>query len=266
MSSRKWRGTRAAVVITAGFGELGHHGRALQQAALDAASCIRCGSWVRTASASWCPASGSMRHFLHVAAPAGDIAFVSQSGALITAMLDWAAPRGIGFSHVVLLGDMADVDFGDMLDYLAADQQTRAILLYVGITHGRKFMSGAAWAALRLKPVLVSKAVLSMRRACRRLSYRRSGGCRCRLTLPRPPRRTSRVATMAELFDAAETLALTREQVGERLAILTNGGGGGDERRMMLRRRGRPIGALVGRNHRRVEPRLARDVEPRKPG
>ena len=77
---------------------------------------------------------------------------------MITAMLDWAAPRGIGFSHVVSLGDMADVDFGDMLDYLAADPHTRAILLYVeGITHGRKFMS-AARSASRLKPVLVPKA------------------------------------------------------------------------------------------------------------
>jgi hypothetical protein len=73
-------------------------------------------------------------------------------------MLDWAAPSGIGFSHVVSLGDVADVDFGDMLDYLAADGHTRAILLYAeGITHGRKFMS-AARAAARAKPVLVLRA------------------------------------------------------------------------------------------------------------
>src|SRR5919202_177364 len=66
----------------------------------------------------------------HLAPPRGDIAFVSQSGAMITAMLDWAVPRGIGFSLVVSLGDMADVDFGDMLDWLATEQQTRALLLY----------------------------------------------------------------------------------------------------------------------------------------
>src|SRR5205823_3503472 len=123
---------------------------------------------------------------------------------------------------------MADVDFGDMLDYLAADQQTRAILLYVeGVTHGRKFIS-AARAASRLKPVLVLKAgrsnagaraatshtgVLAGADAVYDAAFRRAG--------------MLRVATMAELFDAAETLSLTGEQVGERLAILTNGGGAG---------------------------------------
>jgi hypothetical protein len=76
---------------------------------------------------------------------------------MITAVLDWAASRGIGFSHVVSLGDMVDVDFGDMLDYLAADAGTHAILLYIeAITHARKFMS-AARAAARNKPVLVVK-------------------------------------------------------------------------------------------------------------
>ena len=174
------------------------------------------------------PRLGLDASFSHLAPPAGDIAFLSQSGAMITAMLDWAVPRGIGFSHVVSLGDMADVDFGDMLDYLAADPHTRAILLYVeGITHGRKFMS-AARAASRIKPVLVLKAgrsnagaraatshtgVLAGADAVYDAAFRRAG--------------MLRVGTMAELFDAAETLALTREQVGERLAILTNGGGAG---------------------------------------
>ena len=222
------RGTRAAVVITAGFGELGNHGRALQQAALDAAKPHLLRIVGPNCVGVMVPGIGLDATFSHLAAPAGDIAFVSQSGALITAMLDWAAPRGIGFSHVVSLGDMADVDFGDMLDYLAADPQTRAILLYVeGITHGRKFMS-AARAASRLKPVLVLKAgrsnagaraagshtgVLAGADAVYDAAFRRAG--------------MLRVATMAELFDAAETLALTREQVGERLAILTNGGGAG---------------------------------------
>ncbi len=222
------RGTRAAVVITAGFGELGNHGRALQQAALDAAKPHLLRIVGPNCVGVMVPGIGLDATFSHLAAPAGDLAFVSQSGALITAMLDWAAPRGIGFSHVVSLGDMADVDFGDMLDYLAADQQTRAILLYVeGITHGRKFMS-AARAASRLKPALVLKAgrsnagaraagshtgVLAGADAVYDAAFRRAG--------------MLRVATMAELFDAAETLALTREQVGERLAILTNGGGAG---------------------------------------
>jgi acetyltransferase len=222
------RGTRTAVIITAGLGELGQQGQTLQQAALDAAKPHLLRIVGPNCVGIMVPRLGLDATFSHLAAPAGDIAFLSQSGAMITAMLDWTVPRGIGFSHVVSLGDMADVDFGDMLDYLAADPRTRAILLYVeGITHGRKFIS-AARAAARIKPVLVLKAgrsnagaraatshtgVLAGSDAVYDAAFRRAG--------------MLRVATMAELFDAAETLALTHEQVGERLAILTNGGGAG---------------------------------------
>src|SRR5579864_226134 len=222
------RGTRAAVVITAGFGELGERGLALQQAALDAARPYLLRLVGPNCVGIMVPGIGLDASFSHLAPPPGEIAFVSQSGAMITAMLDWAAPRGIGFSHVVSLGDMADVDFGDMLDYLAADGHTRAILLYVeGITHGRKFMS-AARAAARLKPVLVLKAgrssggaraaashtgVLAGSDRVYHAAFRRAG--------------MLRADTMTELFDAAETLALTQEQHGELLAILTNGGGAG---------------------------------------
>src|SRR3954454_9921147 len=174
------------------------------------------------------PGIGLDASFSHLAPPSGDIAFVSQSGAMITAMLGWAAPRGIGFSHVVSLGDMADVDFGDMLDWLATEQRTRAILLYAeGITHGRKFMS-AARAAARLKPVLILKAGRSQAGARAAASHTGmlAGSDR---VYDAAFRRAGmlRVATMAELFDAVETLALTGEQHGERLAILTNGGGAG---------------------------------------
>src|SRR6202171_6398840 len=156
------------------------------------------------------PRLGLDATFSHLAAQTGDIAFISQSGAMITAMRDWAVPRGIGFSQVVSLGDMADVDFGDMLDYLATDTRTRAILLYVeGIAHGRKFMS-AARAAARLKPVLVLKAGSSR------------SGARAAASHPGMIAGSDRVYdaafgragmlradTMSELFDAAETLALT---------------------------------------------------------
>jgi len=222
------RGTRAAVVITAGFGELGERGRALQEAALDAARPYLSRLVGPNCVGIMVPGIGLDASFSHLAPPPGEIAFVSQSGAMITAMLDWAAPRAIGFSHVVSLGDMADVDFGDMLDYLAADAHTRAILLYVeGITHGRKFMS-AARAAARLKPVLVLKAGRSSGGAHAAASHTGmlAGSDR---VYDAAFRRAGmlRVDTMAELFDAAETLALTGEQHGERLAILTNGGGAG---------------------------------------
>ena len=222
------RGTRGVVVITAGFGEQGDRGHALQQAALEAAKPHLLRIVGPNCVGIMVPMIGLDASFSHLAAPPGDIAFLSQSGAIVTAMLDWAATRGIGFSHVVSLGDMADVDFGDMLDYLAADPHTHAILLYVeGLTRGRKFMS-AARAAARSKPVLVLKAGRSTAGARAATShtgtlagadavydaiFRRAG--------------MLRVDTIAELFDAAETLALTREQVGDRLAILTNGGGAG---------------------------------------
>jgi acetyltransferase len=222
------RGTRAAVVITAGFGELGENGRRLQQAMLDAARPHLLRIVGPNCVGIMVPPLGLDASFSHLAPRSGNLAFLSQSGAIVTAMLDWAAPRGIGFSHVVSLGDMADVDFRDMLDYLAGDPQTSAILLYVeGITHGRKFMSAARVAA-RNKPVLVLKSGRSRAGAGAATShtgalagadavydavFRRAG--------------MLRVDTMAELFAAAETLASTREQIGDRLAILGNGGGAG---------------------------------------
>ena len=221
-------GTRAAVVITAGFGELGERGKALQQQALAASRPYLLRLVGPNCVGIMVPGLGLDASFSHIAPARGDLAFVSQSGAMITTVLDWAAPRGIGFSHVVSLGDMADVDFGDMLDYLAIDKNTRAILLYVeAIKEARKFMS-AARAAARLKPVLVVKVgrfaesaraaashtgALAGSDAVYDAAFRRAG--------------MLRVGDMAELFDAVETLALARAPQGERLAILTNGGGPG---------------------------------------
>jgi acetyltransferase len=222
------RGTRAAVVIAAGFGELGDTGRRLQQAMLDAAQPHLLRLLGPNCVGVIVPRLGLDASFSHLAPPPGGIALVSQSGAMATAMLDWAAPRGIGFSHVVSVGDMADIDFGDMLDYLAADPGTRTILLYAeGITHGRKFMS-AARAAARSKPVLVLKAGRSVSGARAAASHTGMlAGSNAVYDAAFHRAGTLRVSTMAELFDAVETLALTREQFGERLAIVTNGGGAG---------------------------------------
>ena len=222
------RGTRAAIVITASFGEQGASGRALQQAALDAARPYLLRVVGPNCVGIMVPAVGLDASFSHITPAAGDLAFVSQSGGMITAVLDWAAPRGIGFSHVVSLGDMADVDFGDMLDYLAVDPGTRAILLYVeAITHARKFMS-AARAAARAKPVLVVK-VGRFAEAVRAAASHTGALAGADAVYDAAFRRAGmlRVDTMAELFDAVETLALTRAQQGDRLAILTNGGGPG---------------------------------------
>jgi acetyltransferase len=222
------RGTKAAVIITAGFGELGARGKELQQATLDAAHPYLMRLVGPNCVGVMVPEIGLDASFSHIAPRRGHLAFVSQSGAMITAVLDWAAARSIGFSNVVSLGDMADVDFGDMLDYLASDHNTRAILLYVeGLREARKFMS-AARAAARMKPVLVVKVgrfaesaraaashtgALAGSDAVYDAAFRRAG--------------MLRVGDMTELFDAVETLALTRPLRGERLTILTNGGGPG---------------------------------------
>ncbi len=220
------KGTRAAVVITAGFGELGAAGKALQREILEAAKPYLLRLVGPNCIGVMVPGAHLNASFGHLAPSEGGVAFVSQSGAIVTALLDWAQPRGIGFSHVVSLGDMADVDFGDMLDYLGDDAGTRAILLYVeGVTGARKFMS-AARAAARRKPVLVVKVgrfAQSQHAAASHTgalagsdkvydaAFRRAG--------------MLRVRDMAELFDAVETLATTQAQYGDRLAILTNGGG-----------------------------------------
>ena len=96
--------------------------------------------------------------FAHMAAKPGNIALLSQSGAIATSLIDWAAENDVGFSHIVSLGDMADVDVGDWLDMLAGDAKTRAIVMYLEtIPNARKFMS-AARAAARIKPVIAIKS------------------------------------------------------------------------------------------------------------
>ncbi|HKF72043.1 MAG TPA: bifunctional acetate--CoA ligase family protein/GNAT family N-acetyltransferase [Stellaceae bacterium] len=222
------KGTRGAVAITAGFGELGTEGKQLQQRILDAAKPHLLRVVGPNCVGVMAPGARLNASFAHLTPKAGGLAFVSQSGAIVTAMLDWAEPRGIGFSHVVSLGDMADVDFGDMLDYLGNDTHTRAVLLYVeGLTSARKFMS-AARATARRKPVLVVK--VGRHAAGARAAASHTGALAGSDRVYDAAFRRAgmlRVRDMGELFDAVETLSSTHPQSGDRLAILTNGGGPG---------------------------------------
>jgi acetyltransferase len=174
------------------------------------------------------PGIGMNASFAHRAAQPGKLAFVSQSGALTTAVLDWASSKGIGFSHFISLGDSADVDFGDVLDYLASDTSTSAILLYVeSVCAARKFMS-AARAAARNKPVIVIKAgrVAEGARAAASHTGALAGSD---AVYDAAIRRAGmlRVYTTDELFNAVETLACAHPITGDGLAIMTNGGGAG---------------------------------------
>ncbi|HET7794052.1 MAG TPA: CoA-binding protein, partial [Rhizobacter sp.] len=174
------------------------------------------------------PRIGLNASFAHVDARAGDLAFISQSGALVTAVLDWARPRGIGFSHMVSLGDHADVDFGDLLDHLASDPHTRSILLYVeSVESTRKFMS-AARAAARNKPVVVVKAGRGAKGAAAAASH--TGALAgSDLVYDAAIRRAGmlRVDSLEDLFIAAETLTRFGRNRDTALTIMTNGGGAG---------------------------------------
>lgn len=221
------RGSKAAVVITAGFSE-----------SRDAAGLKRTEAMLKAAQPSrlrivgpnclgiQAPASGLNASFAHVDALPGSLAFVTQSGAIITAVLDWAAERKIGFSHVVSLGDMSDVDFGDMLDWLAIDPNTSAILLYIeAIRDARKFMS-AARAAARTKPVIVVKAGRSA--AAQRAALSHTGAMAGSDAVYDAAFRRAgmlRVQDIDELFEAVATLGTGHRIHGERLIILSNGGG-----------------------------------------
>ncbi len=220
------RGTRAAVVISAGFN--GSAGRPLREAALAAAQPALLRIIGPNCLGVLAPRAGLNASFAHLAPRPGSIAFVAQSGAMITSVLDWAEPRGIGFSLLASIGDMADVDFGDMLDYLADDGDTRAILLYVeAITSARKFIS-AARSASRAKPVIVVKA--GRHAAAARAAASHTGALAGSDAVYDAVFRRAgmlRVHTLEELFDAVETLALAQRPRGDRLTIMTNGGGVG---------------------------------------
>tara|TARA_R110000824_G_scaffold372077_2_gene562014 strand:+ start:49953 stop:52619 length:2667 start_codon:yes stop_codon:yes gene_type:complete len=221
------RGCRAAVVITAGFGE-GEHadGQVLKQAMLDAAKPYLMRIVGPNCLGVLAPHRGINASFAHIMPQKGNVAFVTQSGAVATSILDWASARGIGFSHVVSLGSMSDVDFGDMLDYLALDPKTHSILLYVeAITEARKFLS-AARKASRNKPVVVVKAGRSDAGAKAALSHTGAlAGADAVYDAAFRRAGMLRVNTLDELFQAAGTLATGIHVKGDRLAILTNGGG-----------------------------------------
>jgi acetyltransferase len=214
------RGTKGAIVISAGFnGEL-------RQAMLRAARPQLLRIVGPNCLGVMAPPVGLNASFSHLQPAKGGIALVAQSGAIIASIIDWAAPRGIGFSHLVSLGDMADVDFGDMLDYLAADAQVTAILLYMEqVTQARKFMSAARLAA-RAKPVIVIKPGRHAETA-RAVASHTGALAGADLVYDAVFRRAGmlRVQELEELFDAAEIVAKCRAPRGDRLAILTNGGG-----------------------------------------
>jgi acetyltransferase len=223
------RGTRAAVILTAGFAEgEAKVGREREAQMLNAARPYLLRIVGPNCLGLAVPGLGLNATFAPASMLAGNIAFLTQSGAMATTVLDWALPRGIGFSAVVSMGDMSDVDFGDLLDYFALDDATKAILIYAeAITHARKFMSAARRAA-RVKPVIIVKGGRAEEGA--RAATSHTGALAGTDVVYEAAFRRAgmlRVNEVEELFDAAATLARMGPAGGNRLAIVTNGGGAG---------------------------------------
>lgn len=220
-------GVRAAVVLSAGFLETqaGRTGKDLVAELLTAAHVTGMRILGPNSIGVLAPHAGLNAGFAQSLPPAGRLAFLSQSGAVLTTLIDWAKVRNIGFSSMVSLGEMAEVDAADCLDYLSTDPQTRAILLYLeSVTNARKFMSAARHAA-RIKPVIALKSgrsptaakvaashsgALAGRDAVFDAAFRRAG--------------VQRVDTLMHMLEAAETLARAQPLHGEALGLITNGG------------------------------------------
>ena len=222
-------GVRGLIIISAGFRETGPAGLALEESVKAEAlrfdgmrilgpNCLGVISPGLPLNASF---AGAMPR-------PGHVAFVSQSGALCTSVLDWAAEEKLGFSHFVSTGNMLDVDFGDLIDYLGEDEATKSILLYIeSIPDARKFMT-AARAFARVKPIVAYKAgrfpesaaaaashtgALAGEDAVYDAAFQRMG--------------LARVFNIGEIFDCADLVGRPKVPKGPRLAVLTNAGGPG---------------------------------------
>ncbi len=219
---------KGVIIVSAGFKEIGHEGKVLEDKIAEVAKKYKirvigpnCIGIIR-------PRNSLNATFLDKMPKAGKIAFLSQSGALGSAILDWAISENIGFSNFVSVGSMLDVDFGDLIDYFGSDPKTKSILMYVeGITEARKFMSAARHFA-RTKPIIVVKSgkfsesakaaashtgSLSGQDDIYDAAFKRAG--------------VVRVDEIADLFNAAEVLGTQPLPKGKRLAIITNAGGPG---------------------------------------
>ncbi|RLE30664.1 GNAT family N-acetyltransferase [Candidatus Acetothermia bacterium] len=222
-------GIRGLIIISAGFKEAGEEGKALEA---ELKSEIARFDGMRVIGPNCLgiivPGLNLNASFAGATPQAGHVAFISQSGALCTSVLDWAIGEGIGFSYFVSIGNMLDVDFGDLIDYFGEDPDTQSIILYIeSISDAREFMS-AARAFARSKPIVAYKAgrfaesakaaashtgAMAGEDAVYDAAFQRAG--------------VVRVLEIGDIFDSAELIARVRPPLGPNLAIITNAGGPG---------------------------------------
>ena len=221
-------GIKNVVIITAGFREAGHSGAALERKTLEIARSYNIRVLGPNCLGIIRPELGLNATFASVTANIGNLALVSQSGAMCSAVLDWAKSNRVGFSSVISLGSTADIDFGEILDYLVYDHRTHYILLYIeGIRNSRRFMS-ALRSAARIKPIILLKAG---RQAGGSAAVQLHSGMLAGsdIVFDAAVRRSGvvRVQNIGQLFYASKALASKFRPQGKRLAIITNGGGPG---------------------------------------
>ena len=221
-------GARNAIIISGGFAEMGARGANLSRSMLESAK--RHGMRVLGPNCLGLmrPASGVNVTFAHGSANPGTIGLISQSGALCTAILDWALPNNVGFSNVVSLGAESDIDFGEVLEYMVADPRTENIFLYIeGIKNARRFMS-ALRAAARCKPVLLIK--VGRHPAGKQAALSHTGATvGADDVFDAALRRAGvvRLGNIGQMYAAAQALFAHFRPRGNRLMIVTNGGGPG---------------------------------------
>ena len=217
-------GTRCVVILSAGL----HDANAFHQAIRDAARRQDVRIIGPNCLGIMAPHMRINASFARTPALPGNLGLISQSGALITAVLDWAQSRQVGFSGIISAGDMADANLSDLIDLLAADPHTHAILLYVeGVTEAAEFMVAARAAALQ-KPIIAIKAGRSQLAAQATLSH--TGAMIGSYDVYKAAFERAGVLlvdSLTAMFDAAEILCACEPISGNRLAILTNGGGAG---------------------------------------
>jgi acetyltransferase len=221
-------GIQGIIIVSAGFKETGEEGKALESRILEIKKKYNmriigpnCLGIIR-------PHIKLNASFAAKMALAGNIAFISQSGALCTAILDWANSENIGFSNFVSIGSMIDVDYGDLIDYFGTDPRTKSIIMYIeGLTNARKFMSAARHFA-RTKPILVVKAGKFRESAKAATSH--TGSLTGEDEVYEAAFRRAgivRVEEIEDLFNCSEVLQLQPNPKGPHLAIITNAGGPG---------------------------------------
>ncbi len=222
------RGVRFALIISSGFAERGHAGAALERKVLEIARSYSVRILGPNSLGIMRPPSRLNATFTQERAHEGTMALVSQSGAICSAILDWAQPNHVGFSSVVSIGRSSDIDFGEILDYLVHDPRTYYILLYVeGIQNARQFLS-ALRSAARIKPILLYKSGRFASGTAAALTHSgiRSGSD---AVFDMAVRRAGvvRVNSIIQLIEGAKALHDRMRPMGKRLLIITNGGGPG---------------------------------------